>query len=285
MIAIAGGLSAAVLWATATLLSSRSTRMIGSWSVLGWVMVVGLAVGLPFAVVDAPQASLTRESAALATFAGLGYVVGLGTAYRALQLGKVSVVTPIVATEGALAAVFAVVLGEPLAALAGVVLALVAVGVVLSTLERRPGPDYAGATADDRRATILAICAAVAFSFGLVGTGLVADLLPVTWVATSARLVGVVLIALPLLVTGRLRMSRRALPFILVAGACELLGSIAWAIGGRESIPVTAVLGSQFAAIAVVVGYLAFGERLGRIQVAGVGIVLAGVSALAWIQA
>jgi drug/metabolite transporter (DMT)-like permease len=285
MISIVGGLGAAVLWATATLLSSRSTRMIGSWSVLGWVMVVGLAAGLPPAVADAPDAILTAESAGLATLAGLGYVVGLGTAYRALQLGKVSVVAPILATEGALAAVFAVVLGEPLAAFAGVVLAVVAFGVVLSTLERRAGPDEPGPTADDRRATVLAVCSAVAFAFGLVTTGLVADLLPATWVATSARVVGVVLISLPLLVTGRLRLSRRALPFVLVAGVCELLGSIAWAIGGRESIPVTAVLGSQFAAIAVVVGYVAFGERLGRIQVAGVVIVLVGVSALAWIQA
>ena len=35
----------------------------------------------------------------------------------------------------------------------------------------------------------------------------------------------------------------------------------AW--GSRESIPIAAVMGSQFAAIAAVVAFLLFGERLG----------------------
>ena len=39
--AILGGLGAAALWATATLCSSRSSRMLGSRVVLAWVMLVG----------------------------------------------------------------------------------------------------------------------------------------------------------------------------------------------------------------------------------------------------
>lgn len=41
MVAILGGLGAALSWAIATLASSRSSRMIGPISVLGWVMAVG----------------------------------------------------------------------------------------------------------------------------------------------------------------------------------------------------------------------------------------------------
>ena len=48
--AIIGGLGAAILWATATLASSRSSRMIGSRVVLAWVMIVGTIVGLPIAL-------------------------------------------------------------------------------------------------------------------------------------------------------------------------------------------------------------------------------------------
>jgi len=44
MIAVIGGLGAAVLWATATLCSSRSSRMLGSRVVLGWIMIVGVVV-------------------------------------------------------------------------------------------------------------------------------------------------------------------------------------------------------------------------------------------------
>ena len=45
MVAILGGLGAAMSWAIATLASSRSSRMIGPMSVLGWVMAVGLGRG------------------------------------------------------------------------------------------------------------------------------------------------------------------------------------------------------------------------------------------------
>jgi multidrug transporter EmrE-like cation transporter len=43
---------------------------------------------------------------------------------------------------------------------------------------------------------------------------------------------------------------------------------------------VSAVLASQFAAIAAVVSYLAFRERLARIQVVGVATIVVGVSVL-----
>ncbi|HEX7471686.1 MAG TPA: hypothetical protein VF323_01285, partial [Candidatus Limnocylindrales bacterium] len=47
MISVVGGLGAALLWAVATIASSRSTRVIGSWSAVAWVMLVGLAVVVP----------------------------------------------------------------------------------------------------------------------------------------------------------------------------------------------------------------------------------------------
>ena len=51
----------------------------------------------------------------------------------------------------------------------------------------------------------------------------------------------------------------------------------AW--GSRESIAITAVMGSQFAAIAAVAAFLLFGERLGRVQVVGVVLIVVGVTA------
>jgi multidrug transporter EmrE-like cation transporter len=48
---------------------------------------------------------------------------------------------------------------------------------------------------------------------------------------------------------------------------------------------VAAVVASQYAAMLVVIGCLALGERLGRWQAVGVGVVLAGVAVLAAVQA
>jgi drug/metabolite transporter (DMT)-like permease len=133
----------------------------------------------------------------------------------------------------------------------------------------------------ERRAVVLSVIGALVFGVGIVAAGRSAQVLPVAWVAVTARAVGIVLVALPLVVTRRLSVTREALPLVIVAGVGEIVGSMASAWGSRESIAVTAVLGSQFAAIAAVGAYLLFGERLARIQLVGVVLIVTGVSALA----
>ena len=313
MVAIFGGLGAAVLWAAATLCSSRSSRMLGSRVVLGWVMVVGVIVGLPIAVVSPGPATLEPSTLALLGLAGICYVVGLQLTYAALRIGKVSIVAPIVATEGAVAALIAVALGDTIGVAAGLMLAVIATGVVLSTLEPGradvpagdfdmvadaldgPAPEAAapGTTPtatgerpiDTRRAVLLSVGAALVFGVGLVAAGKSAALVPVAWVALTARLVGIVVVVIPLVLQGRLRVTRVALPLVVIAGVGEVIGSMLSAWGSRDSIAITAVMGSQFAAFAAVAAYFLFGERLGRLQVAGVALIVGGVTVLAAVTA
>lgn len=311
MIAIFGGLGAAALWATATLCSSRSSRMLGSRVVLGWVMIVGVVVGLPFAIVSPAPVGFEPSTAALLLLAGVCYVVGLQLTYAALRIGKVSIVAPILATEGAVAALIAVAMGDKIGLIAAIMLAVIVLGVVLSTLESGrvdvPAGDFDlvadaldGPAATDRaaavptsqavtpevsinarRTAVLATAAALVFGVGLVASGRSAALVPVAWVALTARLVGILGVVVPLLVQRRLRLTRTALPLVVIAGAAEVLGSILFAWGARESIAISAVMGSQFAVIAAVAAYLLFGERLGRVQLIGVGLIVVGVTVLA----
>lgn len=309
MIAIVGGLGAAALWATATLVSSRSSRLIGSRVVIGWVMLVGVVVGLPFAIASEPPADVTPTALGLLLLTGVCYVAGLSLTYAAISIGKVSVVAPIVATEGALAAVIAVALGDTIGLTAGVMLIVIAAGVVLASLEpARPEVPVGGiditadaiegpatpeseaaasdhgrqpTDAETRRAAILSICAALIFGVGLVATGKAAALVPVAWVAVAARLVGVIAVTLPLLARRRLTVTRAALPLVIIAGTGEVFGSMLSAWGSRDSIAITAVLGSQFAAIAAVAAFILFGERLSRVQVVGVVLIVSGVPVLA----
>jgi drug/metabolite transporter (DMT)-like permease len=308
MTAILAGLGAAALWATATLCSSRSSRMLGSRVVLAWIMIVGVAVGFPIAVASPPPAAVAPSTLALLFVSGICYVVGLQLTYAALRVGKVSIVAPIVSTEGAVAAMISVALGDPIGLIAGVMLVAIAAGVVLSSVERaRPevaagdfdvladaidepvaglapasevGPQ-ANPPVDARRTAALAIVAAVVFGVGLVAAGRSALLVPVSWVALAARLIGIVGVAVPLLIQGRLRVTRAALPLVVIAGIGEVVGSMLSAWGSRESIAITAVMGSQFAALAAVAAFLLFKERLARVQVVGVVLIVAGVTVLA----
>ena len=68
-----------------------------------------------------------------------------------------------------------------------------------------------------------------------------------------------------------LRMTREALPLVLVAGVFEVAGFALFAFGSRHGIAVAAVLSSQFAAIAAIAAYMLFRERLSPVQLAGVG--------------
>lgn len=304
MTAILGGLAAAVLWATATLASSRSSRMIGSRVVLAWVMVVGTIVGLPLALATGIPPVVGVDAWAWMGLAGVCYSAGLYATYRALSFGKVSIVAPIVATEGAIGAVIAVALGDTLGLAAMLLLALIAGGVVLAAIEpARPdvpagtielaadaldgpaahGPAEQLEAAPDRtrEAALLAITAACIFGVGLVSAGKAAVLVAPIWVAVSSRIVGLVVVALPLVLQRRFTVTRRALPLVVVAGIGEVIGSTAAAWAATSSIPISAVLGSQFAAIAAVVAYLLFNERLSRSQVLGVILIVAGVTALA----
>jgi drug/metabolite transporter (DMT)-like permease len=300
VIAIVGGLGAAILWASATVASSRSSRMIGSRVVLAWVMIVGTIVGLPLALMSGVPASIPAEAPLLLIIAGLAYSGGLYAAYRALTVGKVSIVAPIVATEGAIAALIAVAIGDTIGLAAAATLGVIVVGVVLSSIEpARPdvplvdielaadaldGPPTTSPAPhreDTRQAVIFSIVAASIFAIGLVASGKAAVLVPPIWVALSARLIGLIVVALPLVLQRRLVITRAALPLVIVSGIGEILGSTLSAWGATESIAVVAVLGSQFAAIAAVMAYFLFGERLSRSQLIGVVLIILGVTALA----
>jgi len=296
VLAIVFGLTTAFLWATTLLASARASRLLGPWSTLAWVMLIGLVVTLPFVLVTAPSVTLTGRDVTLMAVAGVVNSVGLLCNYAAVRRGKVALVGPIVSTEGAIAAVLAVIAGDPLSAAAAVVLAVIAIGVVLASIDRSAGdPELAADPAAEARPigpsrdTVivvgLALGAAAFFAVNLFVTSRIAGVLPLAWTVLPARLAGVVLVTIPLVLRGRLQLVRAAVPFVIVVGVCEVLGIATFALGARVSAPVTSVLASQFAGIAAVAAYILFGERLRRAQVVGVVLIAIGVAVLAATQA
>jgi drug/metabolite transporter (DMT)-like permease len=277
------GLGAAVAFAISSLCSSRSSRMLGSWSVLSCVTVVGLVVVGPLALTGASPQGLDGRDAAWLAVAGATNVIGLLLYYTAFRLGKVGVVAPVVSTEGAIAALIAVLAGESLAPAAGGVLVLVVIGVVLAAGGRKSGGGQ-GAQ-NEPLAIVYAVAAAAVFGLSMYAMGRLGADLPLAWVLLPARVIGVVAIAVPLAIRGGLRITRAAAPLVVASGVCEMAGYGFFVLGARDGIAVSAVLASQFAAIAAVAGYVLFGERLARVQVAGVVTILVGVGALTALQA
>ena len=281
MIAILGGLTAAAMWAASSLCTSRSTRMLPPVVVLGWVLLIGAAISAPFALWGGVPEELGGEHVGWLLVVTLGNTTGLLCAYSSLRFGKVGVVAPITSAQGAAAATIAILAGEQLAAGAGIALGAIVIGVVLSSMAR--GRDEDG----ERReglAVAFAIAAAAFFGVGLFAMGRLSEELPVAWVLFPTRLLGVLVLTVPLALLGRLWMTREALPLVVASGVLEVLGLVAYNVGAREGIAVAAVLSSQFAAMAAVAAYVLFRERLARVQVAGVVVIALGVAILTGLQ-
>ena len=124
--------------------------------------------------------------------------------------------------------------------------------------------------------------AALSFGIGIFATGHISESLPVGWAVLPPRLVGVALVTVPLALSRRLRITRAALPLVVFTGLAEVFGFVCFAFGARESVAVAAVLGSQFGAVAAVAAFFFLRERLTRLQLAGVMLILFGVAALTW---
>jgi drug/metabolite transporter (DMT)-like permease len=286
VIAILGGFGAALAFAVSTLAATRSTRLIGASSTVAGVVAVGLPLATALALVD--RSGVSASVIPLLAISGIGNVVGLGLAYTALRSGRVGVVAPLVSTEGAIAAVIAILTGTRPEPLLLVALGIVALGGALTAASADPPPEEenAGCLASEEQPpgwtpVLLALAAAVSFGVSLYATGRIGQELPSGWAALAPRLAGTILVALPLAATRRIHLQRPAMPMLAIAGVAEVVGFACIGVGARADLAVTAVLTSQFAAFAVIGAVVLFGERLRRIQQIGVVAIAIGTALVA----
>ena len=276
---ILGGSIASILWGLSAVVVSRSTRIIGAQQVVAWVLILGLAMVAPVALYQGLPAHVSNGAWAWVILSGVTANVGLLMLYKALHIGKVGVVTPIASTEGAIAAILSVViLGE----------SLVGRGRRhargdrdrgrdrdAQRLAQRPAPARV-ALRRHRRAPLRRGAArrrlAPAMIWGRTGRSPSRgwSRSPSSWA--------------PLALRGGMGWPRGAWWMVAFSGMCEVVGLTCFVKGSEQSVAITAVLGSQYAAVAAVASFLILGERLSRRQVAGVVLILAGVTVLAAIQ-
>jgi drug/metabolite transporter (DMT)-like permease len=290
MLPILAGVATALFFATSALSSARASRRAGSGPAVAGVMIVGIILLAPIALIATPlpaSPAVRPESFVWAAVGGAANVGGLLLIYRALRIGAVGIVSTIASTEGALAAVISVLAGQTLAPGSGLALAVIAIGVVLAA--SGGGHEVEEGVVIDRarslRAAGFAAVAATVFGIGLFTIGHASATLPATWIVLIGRVVGVVGVGVPLLVTGRLRLPRATWPYILVTGCAEVGGYSLYAIGAHEDIALTAVLASMFAPLAAVAAFVLFRERLAPRQIAGIALAVVGIAILGVVTA
>ncbi|NEM08934.1 EamA family transporter [Geodermatophilus normandii] len=271
-------LASAVVYGMADFAGGMASRRAAAATVVALSQGAGLVAVvllLPWLGGDPEPADLWWGAAA-----GVAGGAGLLLFYRSLAAGVMSVVAPVTAVSAAALPVLGgLLLGErlgPLAA-AGIVLALAAVVLVAAE-------DGLASLRNARLGTVAPALAAGA-GFGLFfvvldRTGDDSGLTPLA----AARVVSVLLVGGLALSSGRsLRVSRRVLPVVLLAGVGDMTANalflVATQVGGPLAI--TGVLASLYPVSTVVLAQVLLRERLAGAQRAGLAVAAAAVVLIA----
>jgi drug/metabolite transporter (DMT)-like permease len=270
-------LLSSALWGTADFLGGTASRRLGPVRVVLLSQAVALAALVPLTVVLGPD--VEHRAVGAGVVAGLVGPAALFAFYRALALGTMGVVAPIAAL-GVVVPVGAGLLGgeEPSAGqLVGIALAVA--GVVLAS-----GPELRGEGRGGSRPLTLALLAAVGFGIVFVllaeggedgGTARVVLVL-LAMRSTSVVVLGGLLLARG----GRAAITApgQELPVLAVIGAFDVGANGTFAVASQSDlVSVVAVLASLYPAVTALLAWRFQHERLGRVELAGVGAALAGV--------
>jgi drug/metabolite transporter (DMT)-like permease len=279
LLALAISLASAASWGVSDFLGGQQTRRLPVLGVLAVSQPAGLVlIGLLIALTGAD--SISAGKLAIAFFAGAASLGGLAAFYSAMAMGTVSVVAPIASLGVIVPVVVGLTRGDSPAAIQLIGLLPAIAGVVILSYEEQPDrPETARAA---RLSVILAIVAGLGFGIFFTGLDVAAADRP-GWAILAVRVGGVATVLVALLVSRpRLQGVAAAWPVLIVIGAFDVLANALFAIASTKGVlPVVAVGGSMYPAFTVALAHGVLGERLARLQWAGVFLALVGVAMIA----
>jgi drug/metabolite transporter (DMT)-like permease len=279
------GLLAALLWGGTDFLVGLNARAVGVkravyfGQALGFTIMSLLLIVFPVFILRSMAAPLDVWLIGVA--AAVLTVSGALALSKAFALGKASIVAPLVTSYGVVTTLLSWAGGEQISLLQLLCIALCVIGVVLSSMHSDPKVPHSTQASSS---IAYALLAAVFYgtSFWLQGRFVLPVLGPVTmlWLAYLVGLI--VLVGIVLRIDDGLKFPPLKNCLTLTGASLMNLGgfsSFAWgAVAG--SVSVVTVISTLSGGIAAILGYVFFKERLGKVQVLGVVLVLVGAFVL-----
>ena len=274
-LAVLLALASSVVWGSADFGGGLVSRRLPTLA----VTVVSQSAGFVALLVALAVAggSVNGRSFALGLAAGVGGGAGLAAFYRALAVGTMSIVSPVVACGAVVPFTISLATGERPSniALGGAVVALV--GAVLASAEESRAPVRGRA-----QAILLAVVAAGCLGVFTYFLGLGSregSALPTLLGARVGSLSCLLLLAASRRSPVRLRAGQ--IPVVAAVGLADVSANALFALAsGHGLLALVSVLGSLYPVTTVLLAHVVLGERLTPLQIVGVGVALAGVAAL-----
>ncbi len=269
------GLVAAVLYGSGDFAGGRASEGVDVRRVLLVSQGTGAIAAVPIVLF------VHGDAAGLDVWRGVGAgvltAVGLGLLYRALSVGRASVVAPVTAVVGSLVpVVWGLATGERPGGLA---LAGVGCAIAAAALLARSDDGTVGAESGVR----MALAAGFALGGSFVCYAATSDDSGL-WPLLAARFAALAAVGAALLLsrTGRPSLPAPARRIAVIAGACDVAASVSLVFGLRQEL---AILVAALAALApgftVICAWIFGQQRLGREQAVGVGLALVGLAMIA----
>ena len=276
------GLLAAVGWGIADFLTAAISKNLGILRTVVGVNIIAVGVTTAFLfLVSGPGPVSATQWATLSAMSALGFITYLGF-YKALQIGPVALVSPIVAAYAVVVIILAVVfLGERLSSVQAVGATASIVGVVFASLNLQ------GLTRLK----------------GIIGKGVLYGLGAMVGIGVWQYVIGVlsrdmgwflpiyinrlIILAMLALVTGASKTwpwQRLSIPIvagIVIVGLAETGGLFAFSRGAEIGvISIVAATSTIYPVIPILGGLIIFQERLEVSQIAGLVVALVGLLVL-----
>jgi drug/metabolite transporter (DMT)-like permease len=269
------GLGAALAWGFADVIVTYYARRVGFLRAL--LVIHGLSL-LPLAalalVLGAPEGSSWTQWAGAAALGPLAVAVYTAF-YRALELGPISIVSPITSAFGAVVVVLALLVGETLTQLQALGCALVLLFVALTSVERSAGIAWGS------EGVRLSVLVCLLFGAYLFLLGRLAEDMGWLFPILVSRTVAVVILAgiVALRPEGEARsLGRAGVLGCAATGALEASGYLLFNRGAEiGELAITGAAVSAYPVIPIAVGLFALRERVAWHQLIGVAGVLVGM--------
>jgi drug/metabolite transporter (DMT)-like permease len=277
MLGVGLALAASLCWGLGDFIGGSKSRVLPVLVVLICSQLVGLVWIGAVALIAQDPVPDSREIA-LAALSAVAGTAGLVCFFRAIAIGKMSLVVPIAATAAVVPVVVGIATGDRPSALQLFGMAVALAGAVMAS--REPGAE--GERGSLAAGVLLAALSALFIGFFFLAIDGASDGGAV-WASLVNRITSVTLLVIAV-AAGRPPLTGVGphLPALAAAGTLDVSANLLFAAASTKSlISLVSVAGSLYPVITVLLARVVLKERVHRIQEAGVVAALGGVVLIA----
>lgn len=268
---LALALGGAVFYGFADFSGGFASKRLPPWAVTFWSQSIGVTA-LIGGLLLFPAELVTAADVGWGAVAGVGGVIGVGLLYRSLAEGTMAIVSPVTAaTTASIPVVIDLATGETLSppAMIGVAVALLAIAMIAGERSsRRLSP----------RLLMMALFAGAGFAAFFIAIAQTSEASGF-WPLVGARAVTIPLgWILHRSLEARARPTRVSIRWVAAAGLLDMGANLLVAVAlQRGPLGIVSVLTSLYPVVTALTAVALVGERLTRVQMAGVAAAMAAV--------